>query len=95
MGVPKQIPGWSCKTTCELNYCERFLATSPPFALCTGKVLDLASLSVEVITQTIDLRSGYYQLNLSYYYPTSNPTLKTILIYFNNQLIFFYTPLAS
>lgn len=41
-----------------------------------------------MVTQIVNLEAGAYILNFQYYYPFINANLKTLLIYFNDALIF-------
>lgn len=48
-----------------------------------------------MLTQTLSLDVGTYLLEFQYFYPYVIANRKTLLVYFNNALIFSHTPIVS
>lgn len=97
LGSPLSIPGWHCSDRCQIDNCTYkillFVNNQAPYPNCTGQVLDIDAIGkIQNITQNIDLEYGYYALYFEYFWPFQFAYKKTLLVYFNDELIFTYKP---
>lgn len=94
------ISGWTCSKFCQIDNCTTRniyqIKRTQAYANCSGQVIDLNSInSNEVVTQLLNLDVGTFLLEFNFFYPFMNANHKTLLVYFNHELVLSFSPAAQ